>query len=473
MTAQALLTHTRLSEPLLSFDPNDPGAVEPNPLVGLKMNGPHSKALYPPQGEIRVLTIAPADTADTVARLLGELRSPAKPNERRDYLPPWPGFEAALKTHIRPAEPGRIALPADLDARLGASSSPSRLLADVVTDEIRRQRDVGATFDVIVIHLPDRWSRWFTDNDFNLHDRIKAFAAQLPDAVRTQVINDDPMTYRCRASVCWRLSTALYAKAGGTPYKLATGGLMNPDAVYVGLAYGVREPGGPGQQFVVCCSQMFDAAGGGLEFVAHDFGNDVDAHNPLLSTGQMRTVLTRALDVYADRRAGKRPSALVVHKQTDFTDAETAGCIDAWGSAENLSCVTISNAAWRGVEVSGRGQAGAPKFAYATGRGNLVQLDEFSALLWVSGNTPAVTDGGRNYLPGGKGTPRPLQLTRWAGSGPLEEMAAPVLALSKMDFNSDSPYTSLPVTIRYAQMLARIVKTERLPARPYDFRLFM
>lgn len=472
MSAQTVLSHIRLDEPLLAFDPYDRAAVHPHPLQGLARFGPHSKNLFGAEHTIRVLTLAPHDTADAVAALLGELRQEGQPQERREYLPRYPGFAQAFRTHLMPADPRRVALPADLDDQLRASADPARHLASAVTAEIRRQRDSGASFDVIVIHLPDRWSRWFTSDGFNLHDHIKAFAAQLPVPVRTQIINDQPMTYRCRASVRWRLGTALYSKAGGTPYKLVTGGPLNPDAVYVGLAYGVREPGGPAQQFVVCCSQMFDAAGGGLEFVAHDFGNEVDARNPLLTSEQMRTVLGRALDVYADRRAGRRPSSIVVHKQTDFTDGEVAGCVEAWGSTENLACVTIASPAWRGVEVVGRTNSGEPKFAYATGRGNMVQLDEYSTLLWVAGNTPVVA-GGQNYLPGGKGTPRPLLLTRWAGAGPLEELAIPALALSKMDFNSDSPYATLPVTIRYAQLLARIVKTEHLPSRPYDFRLFM
>lgn len=473
MTDNLLLSHTRLAEPLLSFSPTDTSAVHQNPLAGLRQFGPHSSALFGPEDAIRVLAIAPADTADKVAGLLRELRDEAQPRERREYLPPFPGFNAAFRTHLYPAEQKRVALPGGLDAQLAASSTPARLLADTVCGEIRRARDSGSSFDVVVIHLPERWSRYFTAAGLDVHDHIKAFAAQLNEPVRTQVLNDQPMSYHCRASVRWRLASALYAKAGGVPYKLLTGGLMNPGTVYVGLAYGVREPGGPDQQFVVCCSQMFDSAGGGLEFVAHDFGNEVDARNPLLSAEQMRTVLSRALDVYADRHAGKRPLSIVVHKQTDFTSDEVNGCIQAWGTADNLSCVTIATPAWRGVEVDTVTGSGAPKFSYATSRGNLVQLDEFSALLWVAGNSPAMTAAGRNYLPGGKGTPRPLQLTRWAGSGPVEEMAGPVLALSKMDFNSDSPYTSLPVTIRYAQVLARIVKTEKLPARPYDFRLFM
>jgi hypothetical protein len=42
-----------------------------------------------------------------------------------------------------------------------------------------------------------------------------------------------------------------------------------------------------------------------------------------------------------------------------------------------------------------------------------------------------------------------------------------------MDWNSDTLYSSLPATITYAQLLARVVKTERLSNTPFDFRLFM
>lgn len=63
---------------------------------------------------------------------------------------------------------------------------------------------------------------------------------------------------------------------------------------------------------------------------------------------------------------------------------------------------------------------------------------------------------------------------RDAGRGPLTEIAAQVLALSKLDWNNDALYDSLPVTLRYAQTLARTIK--HIPARtsrPYDYRLFM
>jgi hypothetical protein len=474
MSIDATLTHLRLREPILSFDPRDTDATHTNPLQGLVEHGPHSKSLFTPEHMIRVVAIAPADTAEAVAGLLTELRSPAAPRERREYLPEYPGFQQAFRIRIGPAEPAaRIALPADLDDHLAREVEPHRLLADTLTRQLRRLRDERIVFDVAMIHLPNRWSRWFTADQFDLHDHVKAVAAQL--GIHTQIVNDDPMRYACRASVCWRLGTAIYAKAGGVPYKLATGGLLDSDAVYVGLAYGVRGPGEPNQQFVVCCSQIFDSAGGGLEFVAHDFGRDVDARNPMLSRDQMRTVLSRALNVYADGRAGHKPSSLVVHKQSDFTDDETAGAVDAWGAQTGLTCVSVTQSAWRGVEVTGAKDVNrpGPKYAYATNRGTLIQLGDYNGLLWISGNSREATLTDRNYLPGGKGTPRPVLINRFAGSGPLAETAAPVLALSKMDFNSDSPYTTLPVTIRYAQILARTAKTQPLPGVPYDFRLFM
>jgi hypothetical protein len=96
-------------------------------------------------------------------------------------------------------------------------------------------------------------------------------------------------------------------------------------------------------------------------------------------------------------------------------------------------------------------------------------------LVWVSGNARTATlSGHANYLQGGKGTPRPLLVTRDAGRGPLTEVATQVLALSKLDWNNDALYDSLPVTLRYAQTLARTIKHIPAPvSRPYDYRLFM
>jgi hypothetical protein len=189
----------------------------------------------------------------------------------------------------------------------------------------------------------------------------------------------------------------------------------------------------------------------------------------------MRTVLSRSLGIYADRHAGRRPGHLIIHKAFPFTEEETRGAAEAWGRGEDLTCVSLTKPAWRGILVTAAKdpRTGGPRYGYAVDRGTLVQLDGHSALLWVAGNATTATLTGRPYLQGGKGTPRPLLLTRHAGRGPLAEPAAQILALSKMDWNTDALYGGLPATVSYAQVLAKIVKHESLPPVPYDYRLFM
>ena len=56
------------------------------------------------------------------------------------------------------------------------------------------------------------------------------------------------------------------------------------------------------------------------------------------------------------------------------------------------------------------------------------------------------------------------------GRGPLTDLAGQILALSKMNWNNDALYDSLPCTIRYAQTLKHM---PGLLPMPYDYRLFM
>jgi hypothetical protein len=232
-----------------------------------------------------------------------------------------------------------------------------------------------------------------------------------------------------------------------------------------------------GTSFVVCCSQVFDADGSGMEFVAYDIGEGRDLRNQYLTREQMRLVMARSLAVYQRRHAGRSPARLIVHRQSPFRSDEVTGCLDAWGGAiGELTCVSVTRTPWRAVSlVPDRTIPKRSRPGYAVDRGTALQLDDRSVLVWVSGNARTASLSGRgNYLQGGKGTPRPLLLTRDAGRGPLTDIAAQVLALSKLDWNNDALYDSLPVTLRYAQALARTIKhIPALASRPYDYRLFM
>jgi hypothetical protein len=468
-----------LAEPRLAFDPTDAAQVALNPLVGLRDFGPFTSRLFDSAGRVlRIALLAPQDDLPGLKQQLNELVRSQRPQERPAYLPAWPGFEAIFKAKLRPAhESAQIPLPATLDAELATSLDPRSHLTQTLVDGLRRLVSVKDRFDVVVFYLPPRYEPLFEDRQtaFDLHDAVKAVAAQL--GLTTQIITTAALTYRCRASVAWRLSTALYAKGGGTPWKLDTRQVpLDSDTAYIGLSYAIRTNAVGTQSFVTCCSQVFDSDGGGMEFVAYDVGPGDDLRNPYLSREDMRLVMSRSLALYQDRHTGRSPGRLVVHKQTPFQVQEIAGCTDAWGATTNLSCINITRPAWRGLTLDAprRGERKA-KPGYAVARGTAFQLDERSILLWVAGNAQASTLSGRdNYYQGGKGTPRPLLLTRDAGSGPLDESAAQVLALSKMDWNNDSLYDGLPCTLRYASVLARTIKhIPELAPQPYDYRLFM
>ena len=88
------------------------------------------------------------------------------------------------------------------------------------------------------------------------------------------------------------------------------------------------------------------------------------------------------------------------------------------------------------------------------------------------GNVPEVSTKG-DYYQGKKSIPRPLQLIRHAGSGPLELTAHEALALTKMDWNNDALYDPVPVSIRYSRNSPARWQTSDLPRNVYPYRLFV
>lgn len=466
--------HLRLPEPFLAFHPDRAADRDVHPLRGLQRFGPYSKGLVP--DPIRVATIAPAGTSSRLYAFVTELRSPARPRERLEYLPTWPGFHSVFGLHMRGAGRGcHIELDSALEQEMQASSRPHIALAERLVRAIQSLDSHRADFDVLFVYFPQRWSAGYVgarDEDFDLHDYLKAFCAarRLP----VQFVREDKaVAYPCRASVMWRIGLALYSKAGGVPWKLAD---MEPDTTYIGLSYAVRKVESDRPRFVTCCSQVFDSEGAGLEFVAYDAHEvQVQRDNPFLSRTEMFRIMTRSLDLYRRRHAGQSPRRVMVHKTTEFKSDEIDGCMEALHLCESVDLVQIvEDVNWRGIKISGSrtDKKGSPA-GYPVDRGTVLGLSPFDALLWTQGDVSGIGEG-KSFFQGGRGTPRPIRIVRHAGHGPWDDTAQAILALSKMDWNNDALYDALPVTIGYAKVLARVVKRmSALGTAPYQFRFFM
>lgn len=470
--------HGWIREADLLFHPDRVDDRSPHPLDGLLQYGPYSRAtVNTVLDPIRVAVLAPARGLATVEALLRELEGKHAPRERRAYLRDFPGFSRVFGVRLVSATGARLELPAAFNDAMADAPAPHVLLADRLTRAIQTLALRRTEFDVLLIYLPDRWRAGFlgpSGDDFDLHDYLKAITAV--SDIPTQIINEDSaLAYSCRCSVAWRLGIALYCKAGGVPWKLAA---ADPGVAYLGLSYALRPPATGERQFVTCCSQVFDADGTGLEFIAYSPHDVVveDGVNPFLGRDEMRRVMARSLHLYQRRHAGGSPRRVVVHKTTEFKDAEIDGCFDALRAAESVELIQVQkDTPWQGVALEaprGQSKKAAPA-GYPVLRGTYLPLAARETLLWTQGNAPGAV-GGQDFYKEGKGIPAPLMLRRFAGHGGWEESCREILGLTKMNWNSDSLYDRLPVTLGFATTLARVMKRmDRLGDRAFPFRLFM
>jgi hypothetical protein len=468
-----------VTEPALLFHPDRPTDTDVHPLRGLRQFGPYSRSHnFKVRDPIHVGILCPSGTLPKLVQLFNELRSIHRPRERRQYLQDFDGFSKVfgigIDCPLKPQDERVSEFPtAQLEAAL-KDPEPQRRLAEIVLSGVRRLATKKHLFDVLVVYLPDWLSSAFRspaedlEGDFDLHDMLKAVCAA--QGVPVQILNDRALTYFCRCSVAWRLSLAIYTKVGGIPWKLA--GLESRHA-YVGLSYCLRK--GAPARFVTCCSQIFDAEGTNLRFLLYETQDGLyQGENPFLSRQDMRRVMARTIDLY-QKQKGAPPLRLVVHKTTQFRSEEIDGCVDALGSVDDLELVTVSTSVpWHAIRIDAPQGAGPRGVAamYPVERGSILPLGAFEYALWTQGNAASI--GAGNYFKEGKGIPHPLLVTRSLGTGGAHASASEILGLTKMNWNNDSLYDRLPVTVSYASVLARVVKRlGSLSSSPYDFRFFM
>lgn len=478
-TANLLPAFRTVNEPALLFHPDRPHDTDVHPLRGLKRFGPYSRSHnFKLRDPISVGVLCPAGSFPKVAQLFKELHLVQQPRERKQYLQEFDGFTKVFGVGLdcpAKAQDERVhELPTSrLEASL-ASGDPQKDVTEICLAGVRQLATKKHSFDVLVVYLPDWLSPAFrsppddANSDFDLHDTLKAACAG--QGIPVQLLNDDALKYTCRCSVAWRLSLAMYTKAGGIPWKLA--GFESRHA-YVGLSYCLRK--GTESRFVTCCSQIFDAEGTNLRFLLYESQDGMYmGENPYLSRQDMRRVMARTIDLY-QRQKGAPPTRLVVHKTTQFMEEEIDGCVDALGAVDDLELLTVTgDTPWHAIKIDAPrsgGSKGEPA-GYPVERGTVLPLGNLEYALWTQGNASGIGTG--SFFKEGKGIPHPLLVTRYLGTGGAHASASELLGLTKMNWNNDSLYDRRPVTLSYASVLARVVKRlGTLSSTPYDFRFFM
>jgi len=445
---------------------------------GLKNYGPVTFDDPVAPHEIKIGLIGTAATIEGVKDWLEHCRTglPAKASKKPNLFPAFPGF--GLDTWSRceciysPKLEAAIGL-RDIDEIL-KTEPPSEGVPKLVEhfiDECRRVCE-NVPVDVLICAPPQSLLDYadagnaITEEDeqdeseseksrselrFDFHDMLKARGMELPRPI--QMIR--PTTYdenakelsrtgRVRqlqdpATRAWNFHTALYYKAGGTPWRLARSPSDFPSC-FIGVGfYRSRDQ----QRVHTSVAQIFNERGQGMILRGGEAFKSEEDRQLHLTRDDTAKLLNTVLKEF-HREWKHWPSRAVVHKTSLFNEEELAGCHDALKTFGVESCDLLS-VRDSFIRLFRKGQ-------YPPLRGTFLNLDESHSILYTRGSIDFY------QLYPGMYVPRSLEIITADTERAAKILAREILALTKMNWNNTQFDAAFPITVKAARQVGAILR---------------
>ncbi|MGN0186527.1 MAG: SIR2 family protein [Paludibacteraceae bacterium] len=464
----------QLLEPQLEFI-NAAGSISKDyhPMRGLTNHKPYDALLFADvfSSNIDVGVICPNSKSNDFCIFLNNLNKIIKTNANSDYVIDYSGFSNIYKANINIPDIG-----SDRWITINETYTNAYQLAH---DICKKVEDLYSnhTGIVITIFIPTQWESFRSfkrdGEEFDLHDYIKAFAAQRN--ITTQIIEENTLhDSKSYCQIFWWLSLAFYVKAMRTPWTLAN---MSSNTAFAGISYGIKKNPLGKSEIVLGCSHIYNAKGEGLKYKLSKVENPIfdSKKNPYLTYDEAFKFGVSIRELFM-KSMNELPKRVVVHKRTPFKQEEINGITDALKRAgiDNIDLIEIN------IEDSIRFIAQKIKYgnmetdSFPLSRGTCIQIAPYQALLWTHGIVPSIRSENYRYYSGGRSIPAPLKIVKHYGNGDLYTIANEILGFTKMNWNSFNLYTKLPATIDSSSILARIGKLlSKYEGKTYDYRYFI
>jgi len=282
----------------------------------------------------------------------------------------------------------------------------------------------------------------------NFHDLVKARLLSIGTPVQIvrrstfdeSVAPPAGSSRQDEATRAWNLHVALYYKAGGVPWRMQRDS-RDLTTCFVGVSF--YQAGGDGN-LETAVAQVFNERGDGVVVRGESAIPRGDDRQPHLSGDGAKQLLLSALDEYR-REHRTEPARVVIHKASDFTEEEADGFRSAAEARrlDALDLIWITSS--EGIRAYRRGQA--PPL-----RGTVIELADTEALLYTAGSI----DFYSTYP--GMHVPTPIGIRALMPTRSITALAAEVMALSKMNWNQTRLDGRLPVTLRTAEQVKRVLR---------------